>query len=95
MHLLIDAQPQRAGEDEVAAGTGLLDRVVQNYPRAFEVVLADALYAQRCNVASLGRTADTDSVASGETGLAGSPIHREGSGLGSGVHWRTLSTGSS
>ena|GEM_PF-4841200 len=30
----------------MAAATHLLDRVVRDYPRAFDVVLADALYAQ-------------------------------------------------
>ena len=46
MHFLVDAEPQKAGEDEVAAAIRLLDRVVRDYPRAFDVVLADALYAQ-------------------------------------------------
>ncbi len=46
MPLLVDAEPQKAGEDEVATAIRLLDRVVQNYPRAFDVVAADALYAQ-------------------------------------------------
>jgi hypothetical protein len=46
MPFLVDAEPQKAGEDEVAAGIRLLDRVVQNYPRAFDVVAGDALYAQ-------------------------------------------------
>ena len=46
MPFLVDAEPQKAGEDEVAAAIRLLDRVVQNYPRAFDVVAADALYAQ-------------------------------------------------
>jgi len=43
--LLVDAEPQRPGEDEVAAALRLLERVLQLYPRAFEVVLADGLYA--------------------------------------------------
>ncbi|GAG43634.1 unnamed protein product, partial [marine sediment metagenome] len=30
----------------MAAATRLLDRVVRNYPRAFDVVAGDALYAQ-------------------------------------------------
>ncbi len=46
MPFLVDAEPQKAGEDEVAAAIRLLDRVVQNYPLAFDVVAADALYAQ-------------------------------------------------
>ena len=46
LHFLVDAEPQKAGEDEVATAIRLLDRVVQDYPRAFDVVAADALYAQ-------------------------------------------------
>lgn len=44
-HVMLDAEPQRAGEDEVAAALRLLERVLDMYPRAFDVVLADALYA--------------------------------------------------
>ena len=43
--LLLDAEPQRPGEDEVAAALRLLERVLPIYPRAFDVVLADGLYA--------------------------------------------------
>ncbi len=43
--VLLDAEPQRPGEDEVAAALRLLERVLDTYPRAFDVVLADALYA--------------------------------------------------
>jgi hypothetical protein len=43
--LLLDAEPQRPGEDEVAAALRLLERVLTLYPRAFEVLLADGLYA--------------------------------------------------
>lgn len=46
MPFLLDAEPQRPGEDEVAAAMRLVDRVVDNYPRAFDLVAADALYAQ-------------------------------------------------
>lgn len=42
----LDAEPQLPGEDEVAAAIRLLKRVLANYPRAFDVVLADALYAR-------------------------------------------------
>jgi len=45
--IFLDAEPQRRGENEVGAATRLLRRVHQRYPRAFDVVLADALYAQR------------------------------------------------
>jgi hypothetical protein len=41
----LDAEPQRRGEDEVATALRLLERVLDTYPRAFDVVLADALYA--------------------------------------------------
>ena len=41
----LDAEPQLPGEDELAAAKRLLERVLAAYPRAFDVVLADALYA--------------------------------------------------
>jgi hypothetical protein len=47
--LLLDIEQQRKGEDEVAAAMRLLARVVDRYPRAFQVVLGDALYL-RANV---------------------------------------------
>lgn len=43
--LLLDVEPQRPGEDEVAAALRLLERGLAFYPRAFEVVVADGLYA--------------------------------------------------
>lgn len=43
---LLDAEPQLPGEDEVACAIRLLDRAVENYPRAFDVVIGDALYAR-------------------------------------------------
>ena len=46
LRLLLDAEPLQAGEDEVAAALRLFDRVVVRYPRAFDVVGADALYAR-------------------------------------------------
>lgn len=45
LRLLLDVEPQRPGEDEGAAAYRLLDRVLASYPRAFELVLADAYYA--------------------------------------------------
>jgi hypothetical protein len=45
LRLLLDLEPVRAGEDERAAAMRLLDRVIGRYPRAFDLVLADALYA--------------------------------------------------
>lgn len=45
IRLLLDHEPQRRGEDEVTTALRLLDRVIPAYPRAFDLVLADALYA--------------------------------------------------
>jgi len=42
----LDAEPVKAGEDEVAAALRVFDRVVAAYPRAFEVVAGDGLYAR-------------------------------------------------
>lgn len=42
--ILLDAEPQKPGEDEVATALRLLKRVLDNYPRAFDVVLGDSLY---------------------------------------------------
>lgn len=42
----LDAEPQLPGECEVAAAIRLYARVVRDYPRAFDVVVADALYTQ-------------------------------------------------
>ena len=44
--LLLDVEAQRPGEDEVAAAVRLLERALAAYPRAFQVILADALYAE-------------------------------------------------
>jgi hypothetical protein len=54
----LDAEPIRPGEDEVAAARRLLDRVVRSYPRAFDVVAGDGLYARSDffnHVRSLGK----------------------------------------
>lgn len=45
VRLLLGLEPQRPGEDEVTAALRLLRRVLPRYPRAFDVVLADGLYA--------------------------------------------------
>jgi len=45
LRLMLDAEPIIPGEDEVAAALRLLDRVVEQYPRAFDLVQGDALYA--------------------------------------------------
>lgn len=44
--LLLDVELQRPGEDEVRAALRLLERVLADYPRAFDLVVADGLYAQ-------------------------------------------------
>ena len=41
---LLDAEPQKPGEWEVDCAIRLLARVIEDYPRAFDVVVADALY---------------------------------------------------
>jgi hypothetical protein len=45
VRLLLDLEPQRAGEGELTTALRLLERVLAAYPRAFDVLLADALYA--------------------------------------------------
>jgi hypothetical protein len=45
LSLMLDAEPVRPGEDELAAARRLLERVVRRYPRAFDVVAGDAIYA--------------------------------------------------
>jgi hypothetical protein len=45
LRLLLDCEPMLPGEDEVATAMRLLARVLADYPRAFDLVLADALYA--------------------------------------------------
>jgi hypothetical protein len=46
LRILLDVEPQRKGEDEVATALRLLERVLKTYPRAFQVILADALYTE-------------------------------------------------
>lgn len=46
LKIMLDAEPQRPGEDEVACALRLLQRVLKDYPRAFNLVLADGLYAR-------------------------------------------------
>jgi len=45
-YLTLDLEPQLPGEDEVACAVRLLERVMLNYPRAFDLILADGLYAR-------------------------------------------------
>jgi hypothetical protein len=44
--LLLDVELQRPGEGEVSTACRLLDRLLLDYPRAFDIVVADGLYAQ-------------------------------------------------
>jgi hypothetical protein len=46
LRIPLDHEVQRPGEDEVATATRLLVRVLDRYPRAFDLVLADGLYAK-------------------------------------------------
>ena len=43
---LLDMEQQQAGEDEVATALRLLARVCRNYPKYFQVLVMDALYAR-------------------------------------------------
>jgi hypothetical protein len=45
LSLMLDAEPVRPGEDELAAARRLVERVLDAYPRAFDVVAGDAIYA--------------------------------------------------
>jgi hypothetical protein len=45
VRLLLDLEPLQPGEGELAAALRLLERVLTAYPRAFDLVLADAYYA--------------------------------------------------
>lgn len=44
--LPLDMEPQRPGEDEVKCAMRLLERILKNYPRAFDLIIADGLYAR-------------------------------------------------
>lgn len=46
LEMMLDVEDQRRGEDEVAAAMRLLERVLRNHPRAFDVVVGDGLYAR-------------------------------------------------
>src|SRR6266699_4732938 len=46
LRMPLDHEPQLPGEDEVATAMRLLQRVLALYPRTFDLVLADALYAR-------------------------------------------------
>ena len=44
--LPLDMEPQKRGEDEVKCAMRLLERILNNYPRAFDLIVADGLYAR-------------------------------------------------
>ena len=44
--LPLDMEPQAPGEDEVSCAARLLVRVFKDYPKAFDLILADGLYAR-------------------------------------------------
>lgn len=44
--VLLDVESQRPGEDETTAAMRLVERVLKNYPRAFELIIADGLYTR-------------------------------------------------
>lgn len=44
--VLLDLEPQLPGEDEVAPAMRLTERVLNNYPRAFDLINADGLYTR-------------------------------------------------
>jgi Transposase domain (DUF772) len=67
LRLWLDVEPQGPGEDEIAAGVRLLERVLDRYPRAFDVVLGDALYTDpRLYAVALGHGKDVLSVLKSE-----------------------------
>ncbi len=45
LKIMLDADEQSPGEDETGCATRMFKRAVKKYPRAFDVVLCDALYA--------------------------------------------------
>ena len=45
LEVMLDLEEVRPGEDEVATAVRLLDRVLADYPRAFDVVVGDGMYA--------------------------------------------------
>jgi len=49
----IDMEMQRPGEDEVATAIRLINRVVKNHPRCFDLLVADALYLRPSVIACL------------------------------------------
>lgn len=67
LRLWLDIEPQRPGEDEIAAAVRLLERLLEHYPRAFDVVLGDALYTDpRFYAVALGHGKDVLTVLKNE-----------------------------
>ena len=60
--VLLDLEPQRPGEDEVAAAIRLVERVLLNYPRAFNIIIGDGLYT-RSNFFQLALAAGKEVIA--------------------------------
>lgn len=60
--VLLDIEQQLSGEDEVAAAMRLLERVLRNYPRAFDLILVDGLYV-RANFFKLALNHGCDVIA--------------------------------
>jgi hypothetical protein len=44
--VLLDVELQRPGEDETTPAMRLVERVLKNYPRAFDLIIADGLYTR-------------------------------------------------
>jgi len=53
--LPLDAEEIRPGEDEIAAAARLLERIQKHYPKAYDVVTGDAIYADPRIVSFLRR----------------------------------------
>jgi hypothetical protein len=53
-NFFLDMEMQRPGEDEVAAAIRLINRVVKNHPRCFDVLVADAIYLRPSMIDCLG-----------------------------------------
>lgn len=59
--LLLDAELVKKGEDEVGAAKRMIERVLHRFPRSFDILTGDALYAQ-APVLNLLRSRDKHAV---------------------------------
>ena len=59
--LLLDAELVKNGDDEVGAAKRMMERVLRRFPRSFDILTGDALYAQ-APVLNLLRTHGKDAV---------------------------------